>query len=110
MGVLLQGLLSLSAMANRSYRADGKEEINLRIECGSKPGFATSGWLATTTYKVNCIAEDPMQSVVDKIKEQAPSSRAHELYGVDKKTGAKITFDFAKTVEENGITPTTCPM
>ena len=85
-------------MANRSYRADGKEEIVLRVECGSKPGFATSGWVASSTYSVNVIAEDLFQSVIDQIKAKAgEQSRAAEIYGVDK-NGNAIHFDASKTV------------
>lgn len=24
----------------------------MKVECGSKPGFSTSGWMATSTYQV----------------------------------------------------------
>merc|ERR1711991_245739 len=102
---------SVDKMANRSYRADGKEEIVMKVECGSKPGFSTSGWMATSTYQVNVIAEDPFQAIIDQLKEKAGAQcRAAEIFGVDKKSGNVIKFDVTKTVAENGITPTSHPI
>lgn len=74
---------------NKSFRADGKEEVSsfwfrvlflfhfstqqivLKVECGSRPGFATSGWQASSTYQVNVIAEDPMSAIIAQLKEKA---------------------------------------
>ena len=141
-------------MANKSYRfaclwffvvfffffflsrADGKEEIVMKVECGSKPGFSTSGWMgkfqrvscfrfflffssclilfsstASSTYQVNVIESDPFTAIIDQLKEKAGAqSRADEIFGVDKKSGAAIKFDPTKTVKENGITPTHHPI
>ena len=55
--------------------------------------------------------QDPMSAIVDQIKEKAGAQcRADELFGVDKKSGATIKFDFGKTVAENNITPTHHPV
>jgi hypothetical protein len=52
-----------------------------------------------------------MSSVIAQLKEKAGAQcRAEELFGVDKKSGAVVEFDFHKTVAENGITPTHHPV
>ena len=97
-------------MANRSYRADGKEEITLKVECGSKPGFSTGGWISSSTYHINVIATDPFMRIIEQIKDKAgQQARAEEIFGVDKRSGATIKFDLSKSVQENGITPTSHP-
>jgi hypothetical protein len=143
---------------NKSFRADGKEEIVLKVlllRCGSCvllflfPSFCVSllffahvpplgrvrqhsrlcdigvagardfsffsrrlnGRQASSTYTVNVISEDKFQSVIDQLKEKAGAQcRADEVFGVDKKSGNKIKFDPSRTIEENGITPTSHPI
>lgn len=61
--------------------------------------------------QVNVIAEDPMSAILVQLREKAGAQcRADELFGVDKKSGNKVQFDFSKTVAENGITPTHHPI
>ena len=60
---------------------------------------------------MNVISEDKFQAIVDQLKEKAGEQcRADEIFGVDKKSGNRIKFDFSKTVAENGITPTSHPI
>ena len=55
------------------------------MECGSKPGFSTGGWVASSTYHVTVIAEDPFSRIIEQIKDKAGAqSRADEVFGVDK--------------------------
>jgi hypothetical protein len=77
----------------------------MKVECGSKPGFSTSGWIATSTYQVNVIAEDKFQSVIDQILEKAPNSRASEVMRTSNKhTNNKCTensfLDFRRRQED----------
>lgn len=58
----------------------------MKVECGSKPGFSTSGWMATSTYQVNVISEDPFQRIIDQLKEKVPNGRCDE---VDHGTGKR---------------------
>ncbi len=44
-------------VAGHSHTRVVQEEIVMKVECGSKPGFSTSGWMATSTYQVNVIME-----------------------------------------------------
>jgi hypothetical protein len=61
--------------------------------------------------QVNVIAEDPFSAIVAQLKEKAGATcRAEELFGVDKKSGNVVHFDFGKSVAENGITPTHHPI
>ena len=70
-----------------------------------------NGPQASSTYTVNVISEDKFQSVIDQLKEKAGAQcRADEVFGVDKKSGNKIKFDPTRTIEENGITPTSHPI
>jgi hypothetical protein len=70
-----------------------------------------NGRQASSTYTVNVISEDKFQSVIDQLKEKAGAQcRADEVFGVDKKSGNKIKFDPSRTIEENGITPTSHPI